>query len=137
MDQQIEQQGWIWIDVSDPDQLEKGRTYRIGVGHEHWHLRYGGLHEWFASKIPGEHEIPANALIEAGCPIFMRRQPVSWEGAAHMKYQGDHIVLSDFEGPRMPSQLDQLIVMVRITEILDPRAVPEMELEGDDLWARS
>jgi hypothetical protein len=133
----LEQIGWIWIDVNSAEHLDKGQTYRIGIGNEHWNLRYGGLHEWFCSKVVGEHEVPANALIEAGCPIFMRRQPVRWEGIAKLRYEGNRLILSDLDGPTIPSELDRMVISVKLSEVFEDSVAIEPDVVGDEIWARS
>ena len=119
MSYDIERAGWVWIDVRDPDKLDRSKEYRIEVGREYWTLRYRGLNEWFCSRRLGDAELEANSLIEAGCHVYVKREPERWTGIGHVSYQGGRLTISELDGiPQEALQRGYVVVtLVEAPEI--------------------
>jgi hypothetical protein len=118
MSQEIERAGWVWVDIRDPNKLDRTKVYKIEVGREYWNLRYGGLNEWFCFRKVGEPELLANNLIEAGCPVYTRREPLKWESTARVATIGGQVVLEELQG-QVPDALKDGYVRVILIEAPD------------------
>jgi hypothetical protein len=106
---------YLWIDERDPAQLDRSKQYKIEIGREYWSLRYAGLNEWVCSRGEGD-ELVANALIQAGCPVYVRREPVRWEGSGLIVLSQGEFLLEGMSGPIPKALIDR---PVRITILED------------------
>lgn len=122
MSYEVAHGGWDWVDVTEPNELDRSKIYRIEVGRQLWHLKYRGLNEWFCYRNAGDSELPANEMIEAGCHVYVKRDPIRFEGLCRVSKVNGEIVLSGLEGPLPDALFDSLVnvVLVENTEVLDP-----------------
>ncbi|HSI72357.1 MAG TPA: hypothetical protein VK934_04210 [Fimbriimonas sp.] len=110
---------FIWIDERDPSKLDRSKQYKIEIGREYWNLRYAGLNEWICSREDGD-DVVANTLIQAGCPVYVRREPLRWEGQGIVVLSQGELLIEGLNESIPPALLNRPIKIVLLEDVSVP-----------------